>query len=164
MGTFLLIVVLLLAALLLIAAEVCTPTFGVLAVGALGCLGCAVWLCFTVSSVLGIVMIVVLVFLVPAYLWVVVKYLPSTAIGRILQLGAEPKPAGEGTPEAAEQQAVVGRTATAETLLRPSGTIRIDGRRYVATAESGFIEKGAAVTVIRAVGMNVVVRKADQAP
>lgn len=162
MGTILLIVALLIAALLLIAAEVCTPTFGVLAVAAAGCLAAMVYLCFTVSQTLGVVMIVVLLFAMPAYLWLVIRYLPDTALGRILQLRAERRPAGEGTPEAAQQASVVGRTATAETTLRPSGTIRVDGRRYVATAESGFIEKGATVEVVKAIGMNVVVRRAAE--
>ncbi len=162
MGTILLILVLLVGALVLFAAEVCTPTFGLLAVAAVGCLVGAVYLCFTISPALGVVAIVVLVFLIPAYLWAMIKYLPRTALGRILQLRAQSKDPGEGTPDATELEALLGRTAVAETTLRPSGAIRIDEKRVIATAETGFIKEGATVKIIKAVGMNVVVREVKE--
>jgi len=162
MGTILLILVLLVGALVLFAAEICTPTFGLLAVAAVGCLVGAVYLCFPISPVAGVVAIVALVFLIPAYLWAMIKYLPRTALGRILQLRAQSKDPGEGTPDAAELEALLGRTAVAETTLRPSGAIRIDEKRVIATAETGFIKEGATVKIIKAVGMNVVVREVDE--
>lgn len=162
MGTILLILVLLVGALVLFAAEICTPTFGLLAVAAVGCLVGAVYLCFTISPAVGVVAIVALVFLIPAYLWAMIKYLPRTALGRILQLRAQSKDPGEGTPDAAKLEALLGRTAVAETTLRPSGAIRIDDKRVIATAETGFIKEGATVKIIKAVGMNVVVREVDE--
>jgi membrane-bound serine protease (ClpP class) len=159
MSTILLILVLLVGALALFAAEICTPTFGLLAVTGVGCLVGAVYLCFNISPVLGVVAIVALVFLVPAYLWAMIKYLPRTPLGRVLQLGARSRDPGEGTPEAAELEALLGKTAVAETTLRPSGAIRVGERRVIATAEMGFIKEGATVKVIKTVGVNVVVRE-----
>lgn len=147
---------------MLFAAEICTPTFGLLAVAAVGCLVGAVYLCFTISPSLGVVAVVALVFLIPAYLWAMIKYLPRTALGRILQLRAQSKDPGEGTPDAAELEALLGRSAVAETTLRPSGAIRIDDKRVIATAETGFIKEGATVKIIKAVGMNVVVREVTE--
>lgn len=161
--TILLILALLIAALLLFAAEVCTPMFGVLAGVGLACLAGMVYLFFTINPTLGIVVIVVLIFIMPAYLWAMVKYLPQTAIGRRLQLAGRKRKAGEGTPDAGQQELLVGKTAVAETTLRPSGAIRVEGRRIIATAETGFIPKGANVKIIKAVGMNVVVRQAPEA-
>jgi membrane-bound ClpP family serine protease len=158
-GKILLVLALLIGALLLFAAEVCTPMFGLLAAAAVACLAVMVYLLFTISQPLGIVVIVLLIFLLPVYLWAMVKYLPRTAVGRLLQLGTRRKRAGEGTPEADAQEPLVGKTAVAETILRPSGAIRVDGKRLVATAEAGFIAKGATVKIIKAVGMNVVVRE-----
>lgn len=154
-----LILVLLVGSLVLFAAEICTPTFGLLALAAVGCLVGAVYLCFTVSPALGVTVIVALVFLIPAYLWAMIKYLPRTALGRVLQLGTRTRDPGEGTPDAAELEALLGRTAVAETTLRPSGAIRAGDKRIIATAETGFIEEGATVKIIKAVGMNVVVRE-----
>lgn len=161
--TVALILALLLVALVLFAAEVCTPTFGVLAVAGLGCLAGAVYLCFTLNPVFGLTVVVVLVFAIPAYLYVMIKYLPNTPIGRILQLRARKAEPGEGTPVAEAEQSLIGRTALAETILRPSGAIRIDGRRVHATAETGFIDKGTKVKVVGTVGMNVVVREVKEA-
>lgn len=155
----LLIVILLIAALLLFAAEVCTPMFGLLAAAGLACLGGMVYVFFAIDPVLGIVVIVVLIFTLPAYLWAMVKYLPRTAVGRRLQLASRKRKSGEGTPDAAELELLVGRTAVAETALRPSGAIRVEGRRIIATAETGFVAHGATVKIIKAVGMNVVVRQ-----
>ncbi len=158
-GTILLIIALLFCALLLFAVEVCTPTFGLLAFTAIACLAGAVYLCFGISPTFGVVMIVVLAFAVPAYLWAMIKYLPKTAVGRILQLRVDKKGPGEGTPDAAELESLVGAAAVAETPLRPSGAVRVDHKRIIATAESGFIEKGATVKIIKAGGADVVVRE-----
>ena len=161
MKTILPILALLVAALLLFAAEVCTPSFGVLAVTGVGCLVGMVYLCFSIDPTLGVVAIVALIFVVPAYLYVMVKYLPRTAIGRILQLRMRKAVPGEGTPQSEVELSLLGRTAVAETTLRPSGAIRIDAKRLHATAETGFIEKGAKVKVVGSVGLNLVVRKLD---
>ncbi len=158
----LLIVVLLIAALLLFAAEVCTPSFGMLGLGGAGCLAWMLHECFKLSPILGVAMVVALIFIVPTYLWLAVKYLPKTAIGQMLQLRVRKVSPGEGTPESEALEGLVGRTAVAETPLRPSGAVRIDGRRVIATAQAGFIEQGAAVRVIGAAGTNVVVEKAGE--
>ena len=157
--SILLILALLIAAMLLFAAEVCTPMFGVLAGAGAACLAGMVYFCFKLSPALGVVAVVLMIFFVPTYLWVMGKYLPRTAIGRRLQLGGQKKPAGEGTPDVAEQELLVGKIALAETILRPSGAIRVEGKRMHATAETGFIPRGATVKIIKAVGMNVVVRQ-----
>ena len=44
---------------------------------------------------------------------------------------------------------LVGREGIAATVLRPSGKVDIDGELYDSVSESGFIEKGARVKVIR---------------
>ncbi len=163
-GTILLIIVLFFCALLLIAIEVCTPTFGLLAFAAIACQAGMVYLCFGINQAFGVVVLVVLVFAIPAYLWAMIKYLPKTAVGRILQLRVERKDSGEGTPDAAELESLVGATAVAETPLRPSGAVRVNHKRIIATAEAGFIEKGATVKIIKAVGMNVVVREVEGQP
>ena len=162
--TLLLIVALLIAALLLFAAEVCTPIFGLLGGAGMACLAAMVYLFFKIDPAAGIVAVVALIFLLPVYLWAMVKYLPRTPIGRRLQLGPKRKKAGEGTPAAEEQEALVGKAGVAETILRPSGAIRVDGKRVIATAETGFIPDGAKVKIIKAVGMNVIVREDRSEP
>ncbi len=162
MGTVLLIVALVEAALVLLALEVLTPSFGVLAAAAVAALVGAVWVAFRFSALLGTGLLVGVIVGVPAYLVMLVRVLPGSSLGRGLFLRKADVPAeGEGTPEVQDYAALVGREGVAETLLRPSGAVRIDGRRVIASAESGVIRKGARVRVIRAGGMNVVVREVE---
>ena len=161
-GTIMLIVVLLLAAMALIVVEICTPFFGMLGAVALGCVAWAVYLGWsTFGGVVGLVMVMAAIVALPIYIVTAVKVLPKTPLGRRLFLARKRSSAGEGTPEAEDLADLVGRTTMAETTLRPSGTIRIDHRRIIAQAESGMIEKGDQVKVIRAAGTHVVVRKAE---
>jgi len=44
---------------------------------------------------------------------------------------------------------LIGKTGTALTVLRPSGKVLIDGEVYDGVSESGFIEKGTTVRVVR---------------
>lgn len=44
---------------------------------------------------------------------------------------------------------LIGREGTAATVLRPSGKVRIDNEMYDGVSESGFIDKGTPVKVIR---------------
>lgn len=44
---------------------------------------------------------------------------------------------------------LIGKAGTAATVLRPSGKVEIDGEMYDGVSESGFIEKGTPVQVVR---------------
>jgi len=160
-GTLILIIVLLLAAMALIVVEICTPIFGLLGVLAVGAAGWAVYLAWETHSLFGLVMTIAVLVGLPVYTVAAVKIIPKTGLGRRLHLGRDKIAPGEGTPEAAALASLVGREAPAETVLRPSGTIRIDGKRIIAHAESGMIEKGTEVRIIRAAGNHVVVRPVE---
>lgn len=157
--TIVLIVVLMLAAMALIVVEICTPMFGLLAALSVACAIGSLYLCFTISPMVGVVVTIVAALGLPAYTIAAVKIIPRTPLGRRLGLHRDVVQPGEGTPEAGQLSALVGKTAVAETLLRPSGMIRVDSRRVVAHAESGLVDKGSEVTIIRAAGTHVVVRK-----
>ena len=159
--TIILIVILILAALALIVVEICTPTFGLLSVVAVGLVAWAVYLCYGLNRVAGIATTVAVVLLLPVFIVLAVKILPKTPLGGKLALRREPVAPGEATPDADQLKSLVGRETTAETPLRPSGMIRIEGRRIAAHAESGLIPKGTPVKVIGAAGNHVIVRKAE---
>lgn len=55
----------------------------------------------------------------------------------------------EESVSAPEWDTMVGREGIAATVLRPSGKVMIDGEYYDGVSESGFIEQGEAVRVIR---------------
>lgn len=162
--TVLMIVAMAAGGLILLVAEICIPSMGLLALAAIACFGGAIYECFTISQALGVLTLLATAIILPIYLYLVVKKLPGSFLGKLLTLKADLKPAGEGTPEASQQKPLVGRKAVAETNLRPSGAIRVDGQRLIATAESGFISRGATVEILKAVGMNVVVREVAPPP
>ncbi len=69
------------------------------------------------------------------------------------------------TPHADRAEArandLVGRDCVTETVLRPAGKIRLDGKTYDAVSEGGFIEAGSLVRVLRSQGSALVVRKSE---
>jgi membrane-bound serine protease (ClpP class) len=159
MTTILTILALLAAAAVLIFLELLTPVFGVLAVMALAALIAAVWLAFTLSGWLGSVVLAVAALGTPAYTLWLFRALPrSRRLGRRLYLPEADRSPADALPEAASLAALVGRSGEAESPLRPSGSVRVDGRRVVGISESGFLEAGTAVTVIAVRGTEVVVR------
>jgi membrane-bound serine protease (ClpP class) len=54
---------------------------------------------------------------------------------------------------------LLGRSGVTETVLRPSGTAIIDGRRVDVRSDGPLIEKGVAIKVVSADGMSVVVSR-----
>lgn len=44
---------------------------------------------------------------------------------------------------------LIGKEGMAATVLRPSGKVSIDGETYDAVSDSGFIEKGTPVKVVK---------------
>ena len=161
-GDVLLIVALILAGMVLFLLEILTPMFGLLAAMALGALAVAVWRAFVVHPVFGWTLTIILLVLIPVYLVLLVKWLPRTRLGRNVFLRLKGQaPGGEGTPEAEKYAALVGRSGVAETVLRPSGTVRIDRQRLIALSESGVIRKGRTVKVISAAATNIIVREVE---
>jgi len=163
MSELLLILALLIGAMLLILAEICTPTFGTLAVAAMVCLGVVVYRCFLIHPWLGIFAIVAIFVGVPFYLKYLINLFPKTPIGKKLMLSSRKADTGGGVPESAEHEALIGAEGVASSILRPSGTVTIDGRRRVATAESGFISEDTPIRVVRSSGLNLVVRAIESA-
>lgn len=161
MGPISIIAALIIAGLVLLMLEILTPSFGLLAAGAVAALCGAVWMSYTINPGLGVGLIIALLVGVPCYLVFMVKWLPTTTMGQHLFLKRASHGEGEGVPDADDLAAMVGQTGTTETLLRPSGAIRVAGKRIIALSESGIIPKGHAIKIVRASGSNVIVRKVD---
>jgi membrane-bound ClpP family serine protease len=82
-----------------------------------------------------------------------VRFLPHSPFARLFisnRVSADPKPGETG---------LVGRVGMAETVLRPSGVVVIDGRRIDVSSDGPLIEKGETVKVVLVEGMRVVVSR-----
>ena len=63
---------------------------------------------------------------------------------------------GSGKPNL---DALIGQAGTVETVLRPTGKVRLNGVTYEAVSEGGFLMAGVAVTVLRVSPTGLVVRE-----
>lgn len=67
---------------------------------------------------------------------------------------------GAGYVNVAENPALIGRTGTVATFLRPAGIAEINGERLDVVTSGEFIEAGTAVKVIAVEGNRIVVERA----
>ena len=157
------IIALVVVALLLFLFELLTPSFGIMTALGVAALGGAVWLAFAkIGNAMGIALIVAFIFGAPAYFLLMIRLLPRIGPGQRLFLRRTGDDTAAGIPEAELNKALIGKTGITETQLRPSGALRIEGRRVIALAESGIVEKGRAVKVIGLDGTDVVVRPVEK--
>lgn len=87
------------------------------------------------------------------------KLFNPTAFGKLALSAVQS--ASEGFTSADKKyRSMVGRNGLSHTVLRPSGKVLIDSEIFDATAESGYIEKGESVIVIKHETAQLFVRKA----
>jgi membrane-bound ClpP family serine protease len=83
--------------------------------------------------------------------------LPKTRLGRGLVV--ESTSGTSSQPPVAPSAAVVGRPATADTTLAPSGYVLVDGRRYEAFCRTGHVARGEALRVVGMDNFRLIVAK-----
>jgi membrane-bound serine protease (ClpP class) len=87
-----------------------------------------------------------------AGVWWWLKFFPESRIAKKFISHGAVGELGVDKPE------LLNQTGEALTQLRPSGTAKINGQRVDVVAESGLIERGAAVKVVTVEGSRIVVR------
>jgi membrane-bound serine protease (ClpP class) len=105
------------------------------------------WLPRALTRVFGALLLAV------AAMVVIARYLPRSRLGRVLVL--------EDSVGAAVDigAALVGRAGVADTALRPTGKVLIDGRRLDVVSDGEFIEAGSAVAVHAVDGSRIIVKR-----
>ncbi len=139
---------------LLLVAEVFLPGMIAGAIGLL-CLGIGVVLSFTYFGVnvgASVTVGVLAGLAVGTILWF--RYFPETKFAK--RFISEGKIGDTAISD--ERRALLGRAGVALTDLRPSGTVKIDGRRVDVVTEGQMIDKDTPVTVVAIEGLRVVVR------
>ena len=147
-----------LAGVLMIIVEILLPTVGLLAG-----LGVAAMLYSIVLALGGDIgalaaLGIALIISVAAFMQIVSR-LPSSKLWNKMVLRTSSREEA-GYVSAAQQSELVGKTGEVLTELRPSGTVRIDGRPVDVISEGAFIQKGAQVVVLSVNGSRIVVREA----
>ena len=152
-----LILILFIVGILLLAADVFVSSFVMAAVGGVALVaGCVVaYQDFGILAA-GLAGAAALALLGGA-VYVELVLLPRTRIGRGLVV--ESTSGTSSQPPLAPSAEVVGRPATADTTLAPSGYVLVEGRRYEAFCRAGHAARGEALRVIGVDNFRVIVTK-----
>ena len=150
-----LIIALAVVGVLLICVEIFIPGLIVGICGALALVAAVVVSYFHYGSGVGDLMLAGLLAggIIFAFWWI--AWVPKSALGRRWTLHT----AVEGPTEHPDFSRLIGELGQTLTALRPGGVAKFDGHRIDVVAESGWIEAGEQVRVLRADGTNVVVQR-----
>ncbi len=144
----------------LIVLELFIPSQGILTIAAAASLVYGIVQCFLVSPWLGFIVTVITVATLPVFIVAMVRIWPNTWIGkRVAIRKAQRAEPGGSIPDAGKLDTLLGQTGQTITDLRPVGAVMFGQDRIDCVAETGQIEKGSEVTVIRVEGVRVVVRE-----
>jgi membrane-bound ClpP family serine protease len=155
-------ILLLVAGIVILILEMFVPSSGMLGVIATMAIIGSIWLGFTHSIIAGTLLTMVAVLAVPAILLAAVHYWPKTPIGRRIII--EPPTNEEVLPESDQKDnlaALIGKRGRARTEMMPGGSVEVGGRRYDAVSDSGAIDPGTPILVIRLETRRLVVRIDD---
>lgn len=144
------------AALLL--AEVFVPSGGIISLFSLIALIGGVVIFFRHSTFAGVTGIIIALIMIPTVLIIAYKIFPKTRFGKHVTLAPPLRKKGDAIPDTEELKALVDKVGVVLSPLRPVGMCDFSGRRIECVAETGYIEKGQEVRVIRVQGTQLTVR------
>jgi membrane-bound ClpP family serine protease len=152
-----LILLLFIVGIMLLAADVFVSSFIMAAVGAAAMVaGCVVaYMDFGVLAA-GLAAVGAVVLLGGA-IYIELVLLPKTRVGRGLVV--ESTSGSSSQPPVAPSEGVIGRPATADTTLAPSGYVLVDGQRYEAFCRTGHVARGEALRVVGMDDFRLIVSK-----
>jgi len=158
MEGFLLPIGLLLLGIVALFVEAFVPSAGMITVIGLCSVVGAVVLAFNLGNQAGVIFLGLSIVLVPASLILAFSLLPKSRWGKRLSLQTTQTPESGYVAQDLREQQLIGKSGVATSMLRPSGTATIDGRRYDVITEGEMIESGTAIEVRSVEGNRIVVR------
>ena len=145
-----------LAGILMIIVEILLPTVGLLA--GLGVAAMLYSIVLALGGDIGALAALGIALLISiAAFMLIVSRLPSSKLWNKVVLHDSSR-TERGFVSAEAQPELVGKVGEVITELRPSGTVRIDGRPVDVISEGAFIQKGTQVVVLSVSGSRVIVR------
>ena len=156
--------VLIAAGFLLLGAELFLPSGGILGVTAATLAIAGVVCMFKVSALWGCLSLTGVAILGPMAVSFAIKIWPSTRMGRMI-LGLPSEEVVEKQKMDEEQarrtrESVIGTEGVVLVDLRPIGIVEVQGKRYDAISEIGFVQAGSRVRVTGIEGNELRVRQA----
>ncbi len=146
----------------LIIVEVFVPSGGLIGICALVCLIGGVAIFFQHSTVVGLIGVGLAIAMIPAALIIAYKIFPRTRFGKSVTLTPPKRQGGDAVPDTPQLKDMPGAVGVVLTPLRPVGMCDFSGRRVECVAESGYVDKGKKVKVIRVESSQVTVRVIEE--
>ena len=162
MGMFLVACILFLTCAFLIIAEVFIPSGGLISILAIACVIGGIVICFNISLFAGWFGIIVAIIMVPGVLIITYKILPKTRFGLNITLSPPERQQGDGIPDTPRLNEMIGAIGTVITPLRPVGMCNFSGQRLECVAESGYVDRGKKVKVIKTESTQLTVRLIEE--
>lgn len=140
-----------LVAMVIFAIDLMIPSGGVL-IGVTACLAfAAVVFAFRHSTTSGIWMLIASMGAIPIMMWLFVEVWPRTPLGR--QMISKPEPSGtyvwSDAAKSVNAGSLIGAEGTVLNEMIPSGLVQIGDQTFEAFSESGPIDAGKAVRIVR---------------
>ena len=150
-------VILLVVSLVLLLFELLIPTGGVLGILAGAGFVTALVLAFQQGPAVGLVAVAAIGVFAPIVIALATRIWPHTPLGKhIMQTAMTPE---EVLGHQEDLSWLIGSVAQAASRLLPSGVVQVAGRTFDATAIGEAVDAGDWVTIVRAEGGRLVVRK-----
>ncbi|WP_122627187.1 NfeD family protein [Lucifera butyrica] len=149
-------ILLFLGGFLLISVELFVPGFGFFGVAGAGCILVSIFLILGGNQAALAILLAGFVIALIAFL-LLLKKLPSSRLWKSLVL-KDSETTGAGFVSGQNYEAYLGKTGVAVTLLRPAGTVDIEGFYFDAVSEGKYIEPGSRIKVVNVTGNKIVVR------
>lgn len=129
--------------------ELFVPTGGLLAILCVACALGSIVLGFMYDATLGMALLALYSLAAPFMLMFGLRMATRSPLGRRMVLSTgDPARTASGIADRHPELPAVGAVGTAITPLRPSGFVRIDGRRLDASAEGDLIDAGSDIEVV----------------
>ena len=142
----------------LLIAEVFVPSGGVISICALACLVGGILIFFRHSPATGWMGVAIAAIMIPAVLILAYKIFPKTRFGKSVTLTPSVRKVGDAIPDTEKLQELLGAVGIVLTPLRPVGMCDFQGRRVECVAESGYVDNGEEVQIIKVEGTQLTVR------
>jgi len=143
---------------LLLVAEVFIPSGGIISILSLGSLVGGLAIFWKHSYTAGWIGIIVALVMIPTVLIISYRIFPKTKFGRAVMLQPPKRDLGDAIADTEKLKGLLGKQGVVITPLRPVGMCDFSGERVECVAESGYVDKGKIVEVIRVESTQLTVR------
>jgi membrane-bound serine protease (ClpP class) len=149
------------AGVLAVIIEFFVPAGGIIGIAGAGSIVASVVIVFQrLGSLVGSIYLAVVLVLVPVFIILYFKFFPRSVVGRwLISKDSQDTEKGYASFSVEKYSDLTGKEGITLTVLRPVGTVLIDGSKYSVVTGGEFIEKNQSIKVIKVEGSRIVVRR-----